>query len=271
MINKSLLEKRFSKKATTYNDYANVQRKMATALLSSIQNEPDHSPTSILEIGSGTGLLTKQLSDMYPDALIDAVDLAPGMIESAKRYVGNKNVTFICCDYEEMELTKHYDLIVSNATFQWFNHLSPTIAKTCNHLNNGGQFLFSTFGPSTFYELQQSLQSAKMQLSYEKRVEVSQPFISLDALLTLCQVGSAGNNLNISGSEELHVEVFPEVRAFLRSINKIGASNSNSEHHSQSVSLFREMCTIYKERFMTVHGHIPATYHSIYMRVCSKT
>ncbi|WP_332693531.1 malonyl-ACP O-methyltransferase BioC [Halalkalibacter lacteus] len=267
MINKSLLEKRFSKNSATYNDYANVQRIMAASLLSFTQPEPADPPTSILEIGSGTGLLTKQLADKYPDALIDAIDLAPGMIDSAKHYVQNKNVTFTCCDYEEVKLTRNYDLIVSNATFQWFNHLSDTIAKTCNHLNRGGQVLFSTFGPSTFYELNQSMQAAKLKISYEKRVEVSQRFLSLEDLLTICQGNSDETRCNVNGYEELHVEMFSEVRDFLKSINKIGASNSNTEHQSQSVSLFREMCTIYKERFLTEQGNIPATYHTLYIHI----
>jgi malonyl-CoA O-methyltransferase len=270
MINKSLLEKRFSKNSATYNDYANVQRIMAATLLSLIQPEPAKPPTSILEIGSGTGLLTKQLADKYPDALIDAVDLAPGMINSAKRYVQNKNVNFICYDYEEVELTKNYDLIVSNATFQWFNHLSDTIAKTCNLLNKGGQILFSTFGPQTFIELNQSMHAARLKLSFEKRVEVSPSFLSLKDLLTLCQGDLGENRLNICGYEEVHVEKFSEVREFLNSIKKIGASNSNSEHSSQSVSLFREMCSIYKDRFLTEQGKIPATYHTLYINICKE-
>jgi malonyl-CoA O-methyltransferase len=269
-INKALLEKRFSKRASTYNEYANVQKLMAASLIGSIKFESNRPPTSILEIGSGTGFLTQQLAEKYPNAKIEAVDLATGMIEVARQYVNLENVTFICGDYEELQLSKTYDLIVSNATFQWFNHLSDSIAKTCETLNRGGQFLFSTFGPQTFTELNQSMHAARLKLFYEKRVEISPSFHSLEDLFALCQRDSKERNLNVSGFEEVHVEEFYEVREFLNSIKKIGASNSNTDHNSQSVSLFREMCSIYKDRFLTEQGKIPATYHTLYINICKE-
>ncbi|TRY16574.1 malonyl-[acyl-carrier protein] O-methyltransferase BioC, partial [Geobacillus sp. LEMMJ02] len=64
MIDKQLMQKRFSERATTYDQFANVQKKMAHELIKRIV----HPPKTILEIGCGTGYLTKLLHDAYPQA-----------------------------------------------------------------------------------------------------------------------------------------------------------------------------------------------------------
>ena len=56
MINKELIKKRFSKCITTYDENAKIQKRMAEKLFSLLErNDFD----KILEIGCGTGLLTK--------------------------------------------------------------------------------------------------------------------------------------------------------------------------------------------------------------------
>ncbi|WP_100399997.1 malonyl-ACP O-methyltransferase BioC [Bacillus sp. FJAT-44742] len=267
MINKTLVKKRFSDKAATYNDHAIVQRKMANHLLDYCENQLEKQPLSILEIGSGTGTMTKKLANLYPDASIDAVDLAPGMVETAKRYVTNDNVSFHCADFEAFTIENTYDLVISNAAFQWFNYLPETLVKTCRHVNEGGLFLFSTFGSSTFCELNQAVKWAVERLSYTKRVKVSQDFYSLQDLFAMLEAGIDKEHFSFHGTEERHVELFPDVKAFLKSVKEIGASNSNNHHYSQSISLFKEMIETYNDNFLTEDQRIPATYHSLYLYV----
>ena len=57
------------------------------------------------------------------------------MIELAKKKVREDRVSFIYGDIEELSIEKHYDLIISNATFQWFNSLHTTIKKLYKHLS----------------------------------------------------------------------------------------------------------------------------------------
>src|SRR5699024_6794272 len=105
MINKQLLERRFSKRADTYDEFATVQKQMANKLLSLLQKElSNKQPLRILEIGSGTGSVTKALLAKFPKANIIAIELADGRIAKAKHHVSSQRVQFICPDIESYSL-----------------------------------------------------------------------------------------------------------------------------------------------------------------------
>ena len=60
MIDKNLVHDRFAKNLENYNENAKIQKRMAERLLTFIKNR---SPKNILEIGCGTGFLTKLVSE----------------------------------------------------------------------------------------------------------------------------------------------------------------------------------------------------------------
>ena len=64
---------------------------MGLRLLMQIQQMiPDTSIRRILELGCGTGRLTRRMAELYPSAVIVAVDISPEMIAHAKeRYTIN--------------------------------------------------------------------------------------------------------------------------------------------------------------------------------------
>ena len=68
---------------------------------------------------------------------------------------------------------------------------------------------------------------------------------------------------NVHVSETCYIESFTEVREFLHSIRKVGATNSNEESYCQSPSLFRTMLRIYERDFTEKEG-IMATYHALF-------
>ncbi len=146
---------------------------MGDQLVKQIQNK--HAINSILEIGCGTGYVTRKLLELFPEAHITALDIAPGMIEYSRNNM-TQNITFVCDDIEEMELNKSYDLIVSNATFQWFNHFESTFEKLTSALTPIGQICFSTFGQHTFNELRTSFKAISDQRKLEQPLEPSQQF-----------------------------------------------------------------------------------------------
>src|SRR3954447_14816438 len=102
MINKTLLQKRFNGAAVSYDQYANVQKKMAHSLLSTLKERySETSSIRILELGCGTGYVTEQLSNLFPKAHITAVDFADEMIAVAKTRKSLRNVMFRCEDIEQ--------------------------------------------------------------------------------------------------------------------------------------------------------------------------
>ncbi|MBA2879239.1 malonyl-CoA O-methyltransferase [Anoxybacillus kamchatkensis] len=250
MIDKQLMQKRFSERANTYDQFANVQKKMAHELMARISRPPK----TILEIGCGTGYLTKLLYDAYPHAQLTAVDIAPGMIEVAKERLGGAPVTWLCADVEEVTWHETYDLIISNATFQWFTNPKQTIAKLTERRNEGGQLLFSTFGDRTFYELHTSFAYALAKQHIHEPLRIGPSFPTFHEWLHM--------HSHARGHEQFEVEYFPSVRDFFLSLRHIGATNSTSGRYCQRPSVFKTMMHEYEQRF-SEQGRVRATYHCI--------
>ncbi|HHY73277.1 MAG TPA: malonyl-ACP O-methyltransferase BioC [Bacillus bacterium] len=268
MINKELLQKRFTKQAPIYDEFANVQKKMANHLLTLLEDVQcgEQGGIRILEIGCGTGYLTERILQHFPHCEITAVDLAPGMIEMARKKVDDKRVTFICGDAEKMEFAQTYHFIISNATFQWFNQLENTIRRLFETLHTGGTIYFSTFGKSTFHELHASFKQAQDRLPVSKGHKLGQSFYSIDELATICKLSLDSYPIQLNYEEKREIETFASVREFLTSIKKIGANNSNEEGYRLNPSVLKEMIRYYECNYR-VGNSIQATYHCLYFSI----
>ncbi|PKM94647.1 MAG: malonyl-[acyl-carrier protein] O-methyltransferase BioC [Firmicutes bacterium HGW-Firmicutes-1] len=265
MIDKKLLKMRFSNNAKTYDQYANIQKKMAEELLSFCNlNVLVHCKINrILDIGCGTGYLTKLLSTLFPAAYITAIDLASGMIEIAKQQcIESSKIEYICGDIEEIELNDTYDLIISNATFQWFNQLPQTLHKLHELLAENGILCFSTFGTQTFTELNQAYTKAKEQLNLVSEASPSQAFYSFTELNQLCLAEAR----EIDIKESLEYEYFDCTKDFFRSVKKVGANNSNVQGRCQSPMLISEVINIYDSDYRE-NEKVRATYHCLYLKL----
>lgn len=151
---KRSIEKNFSKHAHLYDEYADIQYAAASGL---IKEAPSGNIRKILEIGCGTGNYTRLLRERLNEARIMALDKSKNMVEIAKKKLEGERVEFIVADAEELELDEKFDLITSNAAFQWFSDLERAVEKYRDSLDKKGMLLFSTFGPMTFSELEYSL------------------------------------------------------------------------------------------------------------------
>ena len=82
---------------------------------------------SILDLGAGTGLLTKYLFDHFPEAHFTLADISEKMLEvGRRRFAGMKNFNFIISDYSKGLPLKSFDLIAS--------------ALSIHHLENDAKF-----------------------------------------------------------------------------------------------------------------------------------
>jgi len=147
-MNKELIQKRFEKKLSTYNANAKIQKQMAEKLI----NFADSENSSILEIGCGTGLLTKLVSEKISFSEYTAIDIVSGCEKYIKKI--NKDIKFINCDVEKyIQTCGQFDLIISNASLQWIENLPEFVKKLISKLNNNGNLLFTTFGTENFREI----------------------------------------------------------------------------------------------------------------------
>lgn len=156
-LDKEAIVKNFSKYASSYDEHACVQGRAGRMLAESL---PDGNISNILEIGCGTGDYTAILRKRFPASRITAVDISAAMIDAARQKTGNENTDFIIADAECMDFNCKYDLITSNAAFQWLDDPGEVIERSAAALSTEGRLVFSSFGPKTFCELKVSLSAA---------------------------------------------------------------------------------------------------------------
>lgn len=150
---KEVVRKTFSKAAPTYDRYASIQQEVARRLLGTMPANDFH---NILEVGCGTGNYSLLLRSYFPQASITAVDFSPEMLKVARGKLKGR-VRFLLEDAEILKSPEKFDLITSNATFQWFEDLKKALCCCRDSLREGGHIHFSLFGPSTFCELKETL------------------------------------------------------------------------------------------------------------------
>lgn len=153
MIRKSLVQNTFDTSATTYDSVAEVQRASSKFLVDFLADflgdclEPSaENVHSILDIGCGTGNTSLELLKMYPEAEFCLCDISSKMLEVAAQKMPNK-VSTICCDAEFHEFRKHYDLIISNLSLQWFEDIIGFLNRIKEY---GRIFAFSTLLNGSF-------------------------------------------------------------------------------------------------------------------------
>jgi malonyl-CoA O-methyltransferase len=243
MLDKQAIRRRFDRAADCYDVFSVVQRGMADRLVAGVEGEP----SSILDLGCGTGYLTALLERRFPDARLEAVDFSRAMIARARERV--PEATFVVCDIEELELEpESYDLIASSATFQWLTEPEETMRLLAASLARDGAMHVTTFGPRTFWELDQVL----AELGCERGLELA----STEKWETLL-AGAGLSRVRAQTCEERFS--YPDCAAFLRSVKSSGAGYAPCFLGPGTLT---EAIRRYDERFANGSG-VSATYEIV--------
>ncbi|MBB2201695.1 dethiobiotin synthase [Gluconacetobacter tumulisoli] len=143
--------------AESYDAAARVQFLVANRLANRIASAHAAAcpPTRILEVGCGTGFLSEILRRMFPDAVLTVTDLAPKMVERARRRLAplGGETRFLAMDAECPALAgENFDLICSSLAMQWFADRARTLARLAGLLAPGGTLALSTLCTGSFAE-----------------------------------------------------------------------------------------------------------------------
>lgn len=140
----------FGAAAARYEDHAGPQRLAAGLVAELAQRQKPLGVERILEIGCGTGFLTRDVQARWPGAELVVTDLSPGMLAKAASG-GLVAGRFLTMDGEAPIFEgPWFDLILSSLTFQWFDDLAGAIARLAGLLRPGGSLIFSTMGQGSF-------------------------------------------------------------------------------------------------------------------------
>jgi len=208
-------------------------------------------PRVVLDLGSGTGRGARALRNRYPNALIVALDIAPGMLRNAR----SGHVAALCADALRIPLANgSVDLIFSNLMLQWCDDLDAALVEVRRVLTSTGLFAFSTFGPDTLHELRAAWAAAD-------------DYNHVNRFIDMHDVGDAVMRAGLA-EPVLDVErmqlTYSDTTALMRDLKAIGAHNvtAGRPRGLTGRSSFETMRAVY-ETFRK-DGRLPATYEVVY-------
>ncbi len=144
------IAQRFSRSAKTYDAAATVQNDVAK-LLAQITAPHCATAQKVLEIGCGTGFLSRQIQERLSPKELILNDISPEMIAEAQASLPCQASSLL--GDAELIPWPTADIIVSSSAVQWFNSPLSSIKKATDALNPGGILALATYGPNTFREL----------------------------------------------------------------------------------------------------------------------
>ncbi len=147
---------RFAAAAGSYDEAATLQRLVAGRLAARIAAEIPQLGTAaprILEIGCGTGLLTRALRRHLPQAEIVATDLAPAMLSACRRScAGDAGLWLVAMDGARPAVGGGFDLVCSSLALQWLPDPDAALRTWCDLLAPGGRLMVATLAEGSLAE-----------------------------------------------------------------------------------------------------------------------
>ncbi len=252
-----VIEQSFGRAATHYDAAAVLQYEVGGRLIEQLNWLRHDQPANLVDLGAGTGYLTKQLQQRYPQANTIAVDLAQDMLHYARQHHLNNTLTHcICANASQLPLLHHsIELIFSNLMMQWCNDLPSVFAEIQRVLKPGGMFLFSTFGPDTLFELRDSWSKVD---DYPH----TNHFLDLHAIGDLLLAGHWKDPVVNTEKITLH---YSTVKQALSDLRHVGVKNTRNDRQTGLTGRKKWQSFLeHYENYRTAEGQLPLTYDIIY-------
>jgi malonyl-CoA O-methyltransferase len=255
-LDKEKIAASFSRSAPSYDSFNDIQLRLAKEL-AEMAGAFKFEPTSILDIGTGTGEVAFLLNQRFPNAKIIGCDIAQGMIKKAKARNTSPNIKFEVADAEALPYNEdQFDLVVSNSTFQWVGNIVKAFSNVKRILKEDHPFVFITFGPKTFSELGHAFKlkvdSTANYLHTYRTIEELERLLTEDRFEIL------------ESSSEIVKQMYPSCREMFKTIKGVGALNASKDlpKGMKSRSKLEAMIHYYEDTFK-MGDNVYATYEVI--------
>ncbi len=261
---KPAVRRSFGDAAKSYDGNAFLQREIADRLFERLEYIK-LTPTSVLDIGCGTGYATAKLRERYADADIIGLDLAPPMLITAraqaktaswlKRLTGRAPaMSWLCGDAEALPLkSESIDLVLSNLTLQWCD--PEQVAKEAARvLKPNGLFMFTTLGPDTLKELRAAFRAVDDKPHVNKFVDMH------DIGDILVHSGFADPVMD----QEIITLTYAELKPLLQELKGIGAHNVQDGRSTGLMGRTRWRRMVMAYEAFRKNERLPATYEVVY-------
>lgn len=215
-------------------------------------------PDRILEIGCGTGLLTQLVADRFPDARIDAIDIAKDMVERSRhRFRGNRRVTCQEADALTFKPTGPVHLVVSSSTLHWISPIDGLFRNIAGILTDNGHLVFSVMLQGTLIELHET----------RRRVARGKPVLATlpNSVRILKACKAAGLVVTDSHEEAVQVD-YPSATDLLYALHDLGVTGGSISSSGAPLTR-KELATLladYAASYPAGNDGVYATYRVLY-------
>ncbi len=260
-IDKRALRRSFNRAASGYDTAAVLQREVCSRMLERL-DYMKHKPTRVLDAGCGTGWGTRQLAQRYVSAHIIALDIAQGMLHTARdqsswwrNLFNSGKQSYLCADVEALPLAANsMELVWSNLTVQWCNDLPATFVELQRVLKVEGLLMFSTFGPDTLKELRAAFRGAD---GYNHINRFADMHDIGDMLV------AAGFAAPVMDMETITL-TYHDVKAVMQDLRSIGAHNVTAGRAQGMMGKRAWNAVLENYEAMRRDGKLPATFEVVY-------
>lgn len=142
----------FERSVLSYETNANVQKDVAKKLAEMVLSFGGEVGGNVLEIGCGTGFLTRELSGKLRSEKWYLNDLSLKMCQKAADCC-SADCEIIAADILKCKIPENLGAIVSSSSVQWISDLPMLFKKLATVANSGAMLAFSTFGPRNYEEI----------------------------------------------------------------------------------------------------------------------
>lgn len=249
MLKKNSIKQAFANAASSYDHVASLQRQVGSQLLTMI--DCSLLQGLVMDLGSGTGFLTRELLTANSELQLIALDLALPMLEIARHKQDAPQIRYLCADAERLPVMTHsLDTVCSNLALQWCFPLGKVLAELKRVLKPEGQLLFSTFGSQTLQEL-------KIAWSEVDNYRHVNEFYHQNELLQILQ--EAGFK-QIQLDCQVYLSNYDRVLSLLKELQLLGADQVMDGRNPQVTTKTRLQAMLASyEQFRNEQG-IPATF-----------
>ncbi len=119
----------------------------------------------ILDLGCGTGHLTKQIADC--GALVVGMDNSPDMVAAAQH--AYPSIAFVQADATDFHFEQQFDAVFSNATLHWVKPPQSAVQCIANALKSGGRFVVEFGGHGNVANIARAVQVALCDMTGEDK------------------------------------------------------------------------------------------------------
>ena len=247
-LKKNQIARNFGRASAKYDDFAILQRQVAQKLCQ-INAANIKNSQNILDLGCGTGFVSKNILEQFTNRNITQIDVSRQMLAQNPFKTSKINA-----DIENLPLRANiFDLIFASLSFQWLKNLPYSLENIIKTAKKGGILSFATLGDKTLQELKVTGQKCQINLAVND-------FYSKKDLEQILQQ----KNYNFSLQKEEIKMNYSNFYDLLRSIKNIGANASNSQFLNRSQ--FTKLSNFYLKNF-NLENKVFATWQVLYITI----